>query len=41
MFQAHGASGPARVATRNLAHVRKMIESRKARPGIDPHWLDG
>ncbi|CAA7627463.1 hypothetical protein [Magnetospirillum sp. SS-4] len=40
VFQAHGARGPAKVAAKNLAHVRKLAEARKARKGIDPHWLD-
>ncbi|WP_239988641.1 hypothetical protein [Paramagnetospirillum kuznetsovii] len=40
VFQAHGAKGPAKVAARNLSHVRKMMETRKSRGGVDPHWLD-
>lgn len=40
VFQAHGAKGPAKVAAKNLNHVRKLAETRKARHGVDPHWLD-
>jgi hypothetical protein len=40
VFQAYGAKGPAKVAAKNLAHVRKLAEARKGRKGIDPHWLD-
>ncbi|NFV79630.1 hypothetical protein [Magnetospirillum aberrantis] len=38
VFRAHGAKGPAQVAERNLAHVRKLAEDRKARQVIDPDW---
>ncbi len=38
VFTAHGAKGPAQVAARNLAHVRKLAEDRKARQVIDPDW---
>ena len=38
VFAAHGAKGPAQVATRNLAHVRKLIEERRGRAVIDPDW---
>ncbi|CAA7626174.1 hypothetical protein [Magnetospirillum sp. UT-4] len=38
IFQAHGAKGPAQVAARNLAHVRKLAEDRKGRAVIDPGW---
>ena len=40
VFQAHGAKGPAKVAAKNLGHVRKLMETRKSRQVIDPHWLD-
>lgn len=40
VFQAYGAKGPAKVAAKNLSHVRKMMETRKSRGGVDPHWLD-
>ncbi|CAA7616324.1 conserved hypothetical protein [Candidatus Terasakiella magnetica] len=40
VFLAHGAKGPAKVAAKNLAHVRKLAESRKSRQVIEPHWLD-
>ena len=40
VFQAHGAKGPAKVAAKNLGHVRKMIEHRRSRQVVDPHWLD-
>ena len=30
----------AKVAAKNLSHVRKMMETRKSRGGVDPHWLD-
>ena len=40
VFQAHGAKGPAKVAAKNLGHVRKLAESRKTRQVIEPHWLD-
>ena len=40
VFQAHGAKGPAKVAAKNLGHVRKLMETRKSRHGVDPHWLD-
>jgi len=40
VFQSHGAKGPAKVAARNLNHVRKLAETRKSRQVIDPHWLD-
>ncbi|MGE5502909.1 MAG: hypothetical protein ACM31L_00665, partial [Actinomycetota bacterium] len=40
VFQAHGAKGPAKVASKNLAHVRKLAESRKGRQFVDPHWAD-
>ena len=40
VFQTHGAKGPARVAAKNLGHVRKLAEIRKSRQVIDPHWLD-
>ena len=40
VFLAHGAKGPAKVAAKNLAHVRKVLETRKSRQVIDPHWLD-
>ncbi len=38
VFKAYGAKGPAQVAARNLAHVRKMAEDRKGRAVIDPDW---
>mgnify|MGYP001810661995 FL=1 len=38
VFRAHGAKGPAQVAARNLAHVRKLAEERKGRAVIDPGW---
>ncbi|OAN47928.1 hypothetical protein [Magnetospirillum moscoviense] len=38
VFQAYGAKGPAQVAARNLAHVRKLAEDRKSRAVIDPGW---
>lgn len=38
VFKAHGAKGPAQVAARNLAHVRKLAEERKGRAVIDPGW---
>lgn len=38
VFTAHGAKGPAQVAERNLAHVKKLAEDRKARQVIDPGW---
>jgi tetratricopeptide (TPR) repeat protein len=38
VFTAHGAKGPAQVAARNLAHVKKLAEDRKARQVIDPDW---
>ncbi|MBI2236779.1 MAG: hypothetical protein HYU60_07520 [Magnetospirillum sp.] len=41
IFQSHGATGPAKVAARNLAHVRKLAEARRNRQVADPHWLDG
>ncbi|OAN48705.1 hypothetical protein A6A04_19960 [Paramagnetospirillum marisnigri] len=40
VFQAHGAKGPAKVAAKNLSHVRKLLESRKGRQVVEPHWLD-
>ncbi len=40
VFQAYSAKGPAKVAAKNLSHVRKMIETRKSHQGVDPHWLD-
>lgn len=40
VFQAHGAKGPAKVAAKNLGHVRKLAETRKTRQVIEPHWLD-
>ncbi|MBI3444831.1 MAG: hypothetical protein HY055_05625 [Magnetospirillum sp.] len=40
VFQAHGAKGPAKVAAKNLGHVRKLAETRKSRQVIEPHWLD-
>lgn len=40
VFQTHGAKRPAKVAARNLAHVRKLAESRKTRSVVEPHWLD-
>jgi tetratricopeptide (TPR) repeat protein len=40
VFQTHGAKGPAKVAAKNLGHVRKLAESRKPRGGVEPHWLD-
>jgi hypothetical protein len=41
IFQNHGAKGPAKVAARNLAHVRKLMEARRNRQIVDPHWMDG
>jgi len=38
VFTTHGAKGPAQVAARNLAHVKKLAEDRKARQVIDPDW---
>ncbi|MCR6631681.1 MAG: hypothetical protein NVV74_17455 [Magnetospirillum sp.] len=38
VFTTHGAKGPAQVAARNLGHVRKLAEDRKARQVIDPDW---
>lgn len=38
VFTSHGAKGPAQVAARNLAHVKKLAEDRKARQIIDPDW---
>ncbi len=38
VFKMYGAKGPAQVAARNLAHVRKLAEDRKARQVIDPDW---
>lgn len=38
VFTLHGAKGPAQVAARNLAHVKKLAEDRKARQIIDPDW---
>ncbi len=40
VFQAHGAKGPAKVASKNLSHVRRLIETHKSRKVADPHWLD-
>ena len=40
VFQTHGAKGPAKVAAKNLGHVRKLAETRKSRQVIEPHWLD-
>lgn len=40
VFRQYGAKGPARVAERNLAHVRKLAELRKNRAIPDPHWAD-
>lgn len=40
VFQTQGAKRPAKVAARNLAHVRKLAESRKTRSVVEPHWLD-
>lgn len=40
VFQGHGAKGPAKVAAKNLTHVRKLAETRKTRAVIEPHWLD-
>jgi len=40
VFTAHGAKGPAQVAARNLAHVKKLAEDRKARQVIDPDWAE-
>jgi tetratricopeptide (TPR) repeat protein len=40
VFQAHGAKGPAKVAAKNLGHVRKLAEASKGRQIIDPHWAD-
>jgi hypothetical protein len=38
VFTLHGAKGPAQVAARNLAHVRKLAEERRGRAVIDPGW---
>ena len=40
IFQGHGAKGPAKVAARNLAHVRKLVEARRTRQVASPHWMD-
>jgi tetratricopeptide (TPR) repeat protein len=40
VFEAHGAKGPAKVAAKNLAHARKLAESRTRRSVVEPHWLD-
>jgi hypothetical protein len=40
VFQTYGAKGPAKVAAKNLAHVRKLAESRGRRPVFDPGWAD-
>lgn len=40
VFQAHGAKGPARVAAKNLIHVRRLAEERRGRQVIIPHWAD-
>jgi len=40
VFTTYGAKGPAQVAARNLAHVKKLAEDRKARQIIDPDWAD-
>jgi len=39
IFQLHRARRPAKVAARNLDHVRRLIESRKTRALVAPHWL--
>jgi hypothetical protein len=39
VFRTYGAKGPAQVAARNLAHVRKLAEDRKGRAVIDPDWI--
>lgn len=41
VFTQYKAKGPAQVAARNLAHVRKLAEDRKARQFIDPDWAGG
>jgi len=40
IFRASGAKGPAQVAQRNLAHVRKLTEDRRGRQVIHPDWAD-
>lgn len=40
VFKTYGAKGPAQVAARNLAHVKKLAEDRKARQIIDPDWVE-
>jgi len=39
VFQLYRARRPAKVAARNLDHVRRLIESRKNRAVVEPHWL--
>lgn len=39
IFKTYGAKGPAQVAARNLAHVKKLAEDRQARQIIDPEWV--
>lgn len=36
IFKAYNAKGPAQVAARNLAHVKKLAEDRKGRAVVDP-----
>ena len=38
MFTAHGAKGSAKVAERNLEHVKKLAEKRKGHKVVDPDW---
>ncbi|MFD2234338.1 hypothetical protein [Phaeospirillum tilakii] len=39
VFQLYRARRPAKVAARNLDHVRRLIESRRNRAVVEPHWL--
>ena len=38
IFKAHGAKGPAQVASRNLAHVSRLKGQRKGHTIVDPDW---
>ena len=39
VFRAHGASGPAQVAERNLGHVKKLKHKRRGHRFKDPDWV--
>ena len=39
VFRSHGAKGPAQVAERNLAHVKKLQQQRRGHRFKDPDWV--